>query len=160
MLLHHDSTARDLCSVTYPQEVGTGNNQYEGAEPMVLHWWRANRQWDMWTEMGFWVEVDVEGRWQTTHLRWGEVSAASCHVGFVARWKIRTASLGLLAGPHYATSSEVTHWGRLSLLLLPPASVSLISCRTFICFLLLVIAPYSNTWHWLQFGYVRYLVDH
>lgn len=75
------------------------------------------------------VDVDVEGRqeghWQAAHPRWKEMSAASCHVVFVARWKIRTASLGLLAGPHYPISSEVTHWGRLSLLLLSPVSLSL-----------------------------------
>lgn len=94
------------------------------------------------TEMGFGVDVDVdvegrqEGHWQTAHLKWRQMSAASCHVVFVARWKIRTASLGLLAGPHYPISSEVTHWGRLSLLLLPPASLSLVcSCCTFTFFL-------------------------
>lgn len=42
---------------------------------------------------GFGVEVDVEGKgrqeghWQPAHPRWRGMSAASCHVVFVVRWK-------------------------------------------------------------------------
>lgn len=53
------------------------------------------------------------GHWQAAHPRWREMSAASCHVVFVARWKTQNRiSLGLLARPHYPISPEVTHWGR------------------------------------------------
>lgn len=63
------------------------------------------------TEMGSgrrWREGQ-EGHWQATHPRWKQMIAASCHVVFVAQWKIRTTSLELLAGPHYPIISEVSH---------------------------------------------------
>lgn len=69
MLLHHDSTATDLCSVTYPQEVSTDGEPTDGGT-CGLRWvfgWR----W-MWRDVG------------RRHRR-GEVSAASCHVGFQNR---------------------------------------------------------------------------
>lgn len=52
------------------------------------------------TEMGFGVEADVEGegrqegQWQAVHPRRREMSAASCHVVFVARWKTQNRKSG------------------------------------------------------------------
>lgn len=107
---------------------------------------------------GLWVEEDEdmegrqEGHWQTVHPRWKEMSAASCHVVFVAWWKIRTASLGILAGPHYPISYEVTHWGRLSLLLLSLASLS--PCESLHCAFILFLSCMLGLWMLLTLHYI------
>lgn len=107
---------------------------------------------------GFGVEVDVagesrlEGHWQALHPRWREMSAASCHVVFVARWKTQNHKSG---APGW-TSLSHQHWSDLLRQTFSVAAVAGLtltlsfSCCTFILFLcifrLLIraqVTPYS-----------------
>lgn len=58
-----------------------------------------------------------EGHWQAVHPRRKQATAASCHVAFVAQWKIRTASLGApgrTSLSHHVWSESLT-WSFFSL---------------------------------------------
>lgn len=57
-------------------------------------WWWSSRQQAMCWWKGVKGEGKGEGHWQAVHPRRKQATAASCHVAFVAQWKIRTASLG------------------------------------------------------------------